>query len=72
MDRYEDLVRELKRLWKVETKVIPIVVGAQVTVAKSLEKNLKKLDQTQLLNCFKKLDSWDGTLQILKSILGLG
>jgi len=28
MDRYQDLARELKRLWKVETKVIPIVVGA--------------------------------------------
>jgi len=27
MDRYQDLARELKRLWKVETKVIPIVVG---------------------------------------------
>jgi len=28
MDRYQGLPRELKRLWKVETKVIPIVVGA--------------------------------------------
>jgi len=26
MDRYQDLARELKRLWKLETKVIPIVV----------------------------------------------
>jgi len=30
------------RLWKVETEVIPIVVEALGTVAKSLEKNLKK------------------------------
>jgi len=29
-------------LWKVEAKVIPIVVGALWTVAKGLEKNLKK------------------------------
>jgi len=36
------LAREIKRLWKVETKVIPIVVGALGTVAKGSEKNLKK------------------------------
>jgi len=56
MDRYQDLARELKRLWKVETKVIPIVVGALGTVAKGLEKNLK-LDQMQPLNCFNKLQA---------------
>jgi len=35
IDRYQDLARELKRLglWKVETKVIPIVVGALVAKA---------------------------------------
>jgi len=42
MDRYQDLARELKRLWKVETKVIPIVAGALSIVAKGLERNLKK------------------------------
>jgi len=42
MDRYQDLARDLKRLWNVESKVIPIVVGALGTVVKSLEKNLKK------------------------------
>jgi len=38
IDRYQDLARELKRLWKVETKV----VGALGTVPKGLEKNLEK------------------------------
>jgi len=42
MDRYQDLSRKLKRLWKVETKVIPVVVGALQTVTKGPEKNLKK------------------------------
>ena len=27
MDRYQDLARELKKLWKEESKVIPIVHG---------------------------------------------
>jgi len=42
MDRYQDLASELKWLWKVETKVFRIVIGALRTVAKGLEKNLKK------------------------------
>ena len=27
MGKYQDLVREMKRLWKIETRVIPIVIG---------------------------------------------
>jgi len=57
MDRYQDVASELNSLWKLETKVIPIVVGALGLVQKGLEKNLKKLDQMPLLNCFKKLHS---------------
>jgi len=43
--RYQDLARELKRLWKVEItcKVIPIVIGALTAMAKGLEKNMKKV-----------------------------
>jgi len=42
MDRYQDLTRELKILWKVETKGNLIVVVALGTMANGLEKNLKK------------------------------
>jgi len=35
------MARKLKRLCKVETKMIPIVVGALGTVAEDVEKNLK-------------------------------
>ena len=28
VDKYQDLAREIKRLWKVEARVIPIVIGA--------------------------------------------
>ena len=37
MDKYLDLARELKRLWNMKVKVIPIVVGALGTVPKGLE-----------------------------------
>jgi len=42
MDRYQDLARELKRLWKVQTKVILIVAGALGTGTIGLENKLKK------------------------------
>jgi len=35
VDKYENLPRELKRLWKVNTNMIPIVVGAQETTPKA-------------------------------------
>jgi len=53
-NRYQDLARELKRLWKVETKVIPIVVGALGTVTKSLEKNLKKAGSNVIVDLVRK------------------
>jgi len=49
------LARELKRLWKVETKVIPIVVGALGTVAKGLEKNLKKTGSNATVELLQKV-----------------
>ena len=48
------MARELKRLWKVETKVIPIVVGALGTVAKGPEKNLKKAGSNVTVELLQK------------------
>ena len=44
MDKYLDLARELKKLWNMKVKVIPIVVGALGTVPKGLEKGLENLE----------------------------
>ena len=41
MDKYLDLAREVKKLWNMKVKVIPIVVGALGTVPKGLEKGLE-------------------------------
>ena len=41
MDKYLDLARELKKIWNIKVKVIPIVVGALGTVPKGLEKGLE-------------------------------
>jgi len=68
MNRYQDLARDLKSLWKVETKVILIVVGALGTVVKGLEKNLKKARSNVTVELLQKA-ALLGTLQILRRVL---
>ena len=68
MDRYQDLIMELKRLWKVETKVILIVVGGQGTVAKGLEKNVKKAGSDATVELLQKA-ALLGTSRILRRVL---
>ena len=43
-DKYIDLSRELKQLWNVQVTIIPIVIGAFVTVTKGLLKGLEDLE----------------------------
>ena len=61
------MARELKRLWKVETKVIPIVAGALGTVAKGLEQNLKKAGSNVAVELLQKA-ALLGTSQILRRV----
>ena len=44
MGIYQDLSREMKKLWKMKLIVIPIVVRALGTVFKKLEKRVNKLE----------------------------
>ena len=41
VNKYQDLTWEIKRLWKVEARVIPIVIGALGTIPRGLEENVK-------------------------------
>ena len=43
-DKYLDLARELKNLWNIQVKIIPIVIGAFGTVTKELLKGLEDLE----------------------------
>ena len=43
-DKYLDHARELKKLWNMKLKIIPIVVGAFGTVTKGLLKGLEDLE----------------------------
>ncbi|MUZ80509.1 hypothetical protein GLN52_23935 [Shigella flexneri] len=42
LSKYTELARELKGLWNMKTKVIPIIVGALGTVSKYLEKKTRR------------------------------
>ena len=43
-DKYLELTRELKKLWKMKVTIIPIVIGAFGTVTKGLLKGLDDLE----------------------------
>ena len=44
MDKYLHLARELKKLWNMKGKLIPIVVGVLGTIPKGLERGLENLE----------------------------
>ena len=41
--KYQDLTTELRKLWKMKTMVIPIVIGAFGTVPKDLKRRLENI-----------------------------
>ena len=43
IEKYQDLAREVKRLWKTQVKIIPVVVGALGTTPRLLPKRLKDI-----------------------------
>ena len=43
LEKYQDLARELKKLWNMNVRVIPIVIGALGTTPKDLHKRLKEI-----------------------------
>jgi len=65
---YKDLTIEIRRMWNVKTKVIPVIIGATGTVSKSFRKyvsniagkhEVKELQKTAIL----------GTAHILRKVL---
>ena len=41
--KYKDLITEIQRMWYVETKVIPVITGATVTISKSFRKYVSNI-----------------------------
>jgi hypothetical protein len=41
--KYKDLTIEIQRMWNVKPKVIPVIIGATVTISKSFIKYLSNM-----------------------------
>ena len=66
--KYKDLTIEIQRMWKVKTRVIPVIIGGTGTISKSFRKyvsnipgnhEVKELQKTAIL----------GTSHILRKVL---
>ena len=54
IDKYQDLAIEIRSLWKVEAKVIAIVIGALGTIPKGLNGYLKEIGVTTRVELLQK------------------
>ena len=67
-EKYQDLAREIKRIWKSRTKVVPVVVGTLGSVSKKLAGHLEQLgikDRTRTMQKSALL----GSAHILRKVL---
>ena len=66
--KYQDLAREIRKIWNVSTKVIPIVIGALGTVTDRLEHYLKDIGVTTRIELIQK-STLLGTARIIRPVL---
>ena len=71
IEKYQELKREIKRLWKLRTvQIVPVVVGALGSVTKRLREFLKKLNIT-IQTRFLQKTALLGTARILRKVLDI-
>ena len=68
IEKYDELRRELERLWKVKAKVVPIIVGALGTVTRNLNSYLKEIGVNVTIQLIQKF-ALLGTAKILRKVL---
>ena len=54
MEKYQDLGRELQKIWNVKVKIIPLVVGSLVAIAKQFGNRFKQLALQQEQRKFRR------------------
>ena len=54
LEKYQDLAREIQKMWIVRNQVVPVVIGALGTVPKRLESNLKRIGTNTYIELIKK------------------
>ena len=68
VEKYQDLRREVARLWNVKAKVIPIVVGALDAVTPNLSKHLEAIGVITRIELLQKA-ALLGTARLLRRVL---
>ena len=68
VEKYQDLRREVARLWNVKAKVVPIVVGALGAVTPNLSKHLDAIGVTTRFELLQKA-ALLGTARLLTRVL---
>ena len=67
-DKYLSIARELKKLWNMKVKIVPIVIGALGTITKGLLKGLKDLEDGGLVETIQTT-TLVRTARILRRVL---
>ena len=66
--KYQDLAREIRRIWQVKVKVIPLVVGALGTTPRALKANLEEIGVDMEIDLLQK-STLLGMATILRKVL---
>ena len=67
-EKYQDLAREISRLWRAKTKVIPVIVGAVGVISKKLKGHLKEIGIPNRVRTLQK-SALLGMATILRKVL---
>ena len=68
VQKYQDLAREIRKMWGMRTQVIPVVMGALGTVPKRLEKYLESLGVRTPIELIQRT-ALLGTARILRQVI---
>ena len=70
IEKYQDLQKELGKLWKLKAEIVPVVVGAFSTISHNLKFYLKNIDIPIVTSCLQKTAILETTF-ILRRVLGI-
>ena len=66
--KYKDLTTEIQGMWKAKTRVIPVIIGATGTIAKSFRKYISNIPENHEVKELQKTAIL-GTARILRKVL---
>ena len=70
VDKYKALTTEIRKMYRVRTEIVPIIIGALGTIPKCLQGSLKHLGVSDMIGSMQ-ISVLLGTTRILKNALNL-